>query len=147
MFDRGYENVIAIGNDCPELNLRDITNAAALLERNSPVLGPARDGGVYLLGLTKVWFDPVAFQNISWNTAKVTVELAHLFPHHQILEQKTDIDRVSDLQWMAKNRILSKFVKWLISIITPDDSIQKKIIILFEKQFLLQHSLLPPPSC
>ncbi len=146
LFDRGYENIIAVGNDCPELSIRDITDAASILARKLPVLGPARDGGVYLLGLTKIQFNPVAFENISWNTAKVELELAHLFPDRQILEKKTDIDSVSDIQWITKNSLLLKFIKWLISVVRQVDSIQNQIVVLFEKQFVLRHGLLPPPS-
>ena len=51
LFHKGYQKVIAIGNDCPTLTVKDIYQAATSLESNKPVLGPSKDGGVYLRGL------------------------------------------------------------------------------------------------
>ncbi|MCI4650254.1 DUF2064 domain-containing protein [Phaeodactylibacter sp.] len=71
VFDLGYERVIAIGNDCPELNTGVLLQAAGTLEDHGLVLGPTQDGGAYLIGLQRSAFDPTAFANLPWQTDTV----------------------------------------------------------------------------
>lgn len=60
LFDQGFTRIIIIGSDCLQLNTDTLERAVALLESNSAVIGPASDGGYYLLGLTK--FYPEGFR-------------------------------------------------------------------------------------
>ena len=53
LFLLGYDQVIGISNDCPELNANDLRLAEEGLTENDFVFGPAKDGGLYLLGLKK----------------------------------------------------------------------------------------------
>lgn len=54
VYAQGFERVIAIGSDCAHLTPTMLSNAAQQLSKRSMVLGPARDGGVYLMGLTQI---------------------------------------------------------------------------------------------
>lgn len=72
IFELGYANVIAIGNDCPTLSPQDLQTAALQLTTNHAVLGPAADGGLYLIGLNKTAFDAASFANIAWETDAVS---------------------------------------------------------------------------
>lgn len=75
-FERGFIKVIAIGNDCVQLKPADIIEAAAQLQNKQAVFGPARDGGVYLLGLDQnVFAQQTGFTQINWQTATVLSEL------------------------------------------------------------------------
>ena len=75
-FNRGFAKVIAIGNDCVQLRSEDIRQAAYQLQTNQAVLGPAHDGGVYLLGLDQALFrQKPGFTEINWQTATVLSEL------------------------------------------------------------------------
>lgn len=68
VFDKGYSNVIAIGNDTPSLKTRTLRLAARRMEseEHNVVLGPAADGGTYLIGLSRAAFDPELFRGIPW---------------------------------------------------------------------------------
>jgi rSAM/selenodomain-associated transferase 1 len=50
-FETGVERVVIIGTDCPSLGAEDVEEAVDLLEENTLVLGPATDGGYYLIGI------------------------------------------------------------------------------------------------
>ncbi len=146
LFDLGYENIVAIGNDCPELNVGDITSAANSLKRNFPVIGPSNDGGVYLLAISKSHFNSLKFKNISWNSSKVAGELKRLFPRVKSLPEKSDIDNASNFYDFIKHHRGLKIFKWLKSIVSPVlDFIDLRIFIP-ERLFVLRSCQLPPPS-
>lgn len=68
VFDEGFENVIAVGNDCIQLT-SDILNVTAdLLQENPLVAGPTTDGGTYLLAINRKAFHKNVFSNLAWET-------------------------------------------------------------------------------
>jgi rSAM/selenodomain-associated transferase 1 len=94
-FREGYQRICIIGTDCWELQTAHLQQAFAELERTPSVLGPAHDGGYYLLGLSR--FHATFFQSKSWSTAAVADatrhdarqlgwEMAELPPLHDIDE-------------------------------------------------------------
>ena len=97
IFDKGFEKVIALGNDCLSVSKNDILNAAELLETTPSVLGPSTDGGVYLLGIQKKSFLKEAFLNIDWQTEYVFQQISSLNKNIKILSTKSDIDTPKDL--------------------------------------------------
>lgn len=68
-FAEGAERVVLIGTDCPGVDRRLITEAFTALAAFDVVLGPALDGGYYLLGLRNP--QPSLFRDIPWDTAAV----------------------------------------------------------------------------
>lgn len=103
-FQAGKGAVVAIGADCPELNKHHFEQAFRYLETHDVVLGPAVDGGYYLIGLRQ----PHAglFENIAWGTDVVfeqTVAIAaQLNLSVATLEQLRDVDRPEDLEVLQK---------------------------------------------
>jgi len=96
----GIDYVVIIGTDCPDLNAQLMMQAFHQLHlAHDLVLGPAIDGGYYLIGLRR--FIPELFSGISWGTAKVfqqTVEIAkNLNLSVAYLPQLADVDRPEDL--------------------------------------------------
>lgn len=92
-----YKNCIIIGSDLFDLKKSHIENAFTALECNDFVVGPALDGGYYLLGLKKM--EQAVFQNKNWGTETVLKDtLASLLQYkvHQ-LEVLNDIDTIEDL--------------------------------------------------
>jgi rSAM/selenodomain-associated transferase 1 len=101
-----YQFVVAIGTDCPDLAPAVLDDALARLDRADVVLGPAADGGYYLLGLKRP--APDLFRHIPWSsahtlqatllaaaTAGLTVDL---------LPQLADVDTESDWRaWVARD--------------------------------------------
>ena len=104
MFARGYKRVLIVGTDVPSLPLQHYQQALALLETNDLVVGPALDGGYYLIGLNKPV--PALFENIPWSTDRVlalTREKADsLKLSHALLPAWRDIDTIDDVQAMIE---------------------------------------------
>ncbi|MEX2216058.1 MAG: TIGR04283 family arsenosugar biosynthesis glycosyltransferase [Phycisphaeraceae bacterium] len=71
-FTRGDKAVVVIGTDCPFLQRRDLSEAFDHLRRHDMVIGPAADGGYYLLGLRRLV--PRVFENIDWGGADVLAQ-------------------------------------------------------------------------
>jgi rSAM/selenodomain-associated transferase 2/rSAM/selenodomain-associated transferase 1 len=98
-FQEGAEKVVIVGTDCPELT-EDLTQEAfAGLDQGEVALGPAKDGGYYLIGLRR----PVEelFRGIPWGTAGVlarTLEAAQRLDLRVfLLMPLDDVDRPEDL--------------------------------------------------
>lgn len=98
-FQSGAEKVIIIGTDCPGVNTQILATAFDKLHDFDVVLGPAIDGGYYLIGLRQTI--PELFVNIEWGTAQVfqkTVDIAQKLNLSQVnLPPLADIDRPEDL--------------------------------------------------
>lgn len=109
-FDCGFQKIIVIGNDCPELQPTDINRVARLLQTKAAVFGPARDGGVYLLGLDKsIFTQKVGFTQINWQTESVLTELqrwAQGYDIHTLDKIYADLDSAKDLQAAFFSKIL-----------------------------------------
>ena len=93
------KKVVIIGTDCPGLNFQILTQAFEVTHKVDLVIGPAIDGGYYLIGLRR--FIPELFINIDWGSSQVlhqTVEIANqLNLSYHYLPQLTDVDRPEDL--------------------------------------------------
>jgi hypothetical protein len=102
LFAQHYAGVLIIGSDLPTLPLNHLERAAsALMAHNDPVvLGPAADGGYYLIGLRRP--HPELFDRIPWSTAAVlttTVDGAKgLGLMVSIVPEWYDVDSIDDLQ-------------------------------------------------
>ena len=106
VFSEGYNKVIIIGSDCLQLTTAILNEAFAGLEQKDTVIGPARDGGYYLLGMKKML--PFLFENKAWSTATVYGNtLQDMQSHHlstSLLPLLTDVDTEAD--WVeSKNSI------------------------------------------
>ncbi len=123
VFNLGYDNVIAIGNDTPELKTFQILNASEKLKDNKTVLGPSADGGFYLLGINKCNFKANVFNNFSWCTSKITSEITEWLVANSLstfkLKTLRDVDSIDDLRFMLNlfrkisNRIRLEIVEIL----------------------------------
>jgi glycosyltransferase A (GT-A) superfamily protein (DUF2064 family) len=95
---RRHSRVLAVGTDTPELTPDGVREAFERLESSDLVLGPARDGGYYLIGLRAP--APLLFRNIPWSTPRVldrTLELARqLNLGVSLLPTLSDVDTLSD---------------------------------------------------
>jgi glycosyltransferase A (GT-A) superfamily protein (DUF2064 family) len=100
MFARGYGRVLIVGTDVPSLPLEHYQQALALLETNDLVLGPALDGGYYLIGLSRT--APNLFTGIPWSTDQVLrltqEKAATLGLKTALTSDWRDVDTIDDLQ-------------------------------------------------
>ena len=105
LFARGYNQVVIIGSDCPGLTSSHINAAFESLERDDVAIGPAKDGGYYLLGLKKL-YAPI-FRDKKWSTSSVfedtmaSIKVLRLSCH--VLGMLTDVDEEEDLPQSWRN--------------------------------------------
>lgn len=109
-FSNAYEKVVLIGSDIIGLNSEIIDQAFSALDNSDLVLGPAKDGGYYLIGLKKL--HQGLFNDIDWSTEKVfsqTIQNAkQLKLSTAMLEELSDLDRYEDFQFLT-NEERTKF--------------------------------------
>ncbi|MFH4966396.1 DUF2064 domain-containing protein [Gaetbulibacter sp. M235] len=79
VFDKGFQKVIVVGNDCLALNTNHLNNAIEQLQHNHCVLGADFNGGAYLIGLTQSTFRSKEFQQAAWQTVTLFSSLQKLF--------------------------------------------------------------------
>lgn len=98
-FTLGYKKVIIIGSDCYELTAEQINLAFSGLQEHDVVIGPAKDGGYYLLGMN--FMISKLFKNKSWSTNHVfrdtVADLKSLKIKYYELPELNDIDHLDDL--------------------------------------------------
>jgi rSAM/selenodomain-associated transferase 1 len=99
------DRAVVLGADCPDLDAARIGQAFDILAARDLVLGPARDGGYYLIGLRHP--APGLFRNVTWSTPRVlaqTLERAgELGLRVAQLAPLDDLDSPADLvRWLAK---------------------------------------------
>lgn len=100
-FDDGFTNIVLIGSDMYDISQADIEHAFSCLKNNNFVIGPAEDGGYYLIGMNKL--HPTVFTNITWGTHTVLDKtLEHLKNESfTLVSLKNDIDTYEDLKDIA----------------------------------------------
>lgn len=84
VFDLGFEKIIAIGNDCPELTAAHLKLAQSELQTNDFVFGPDFKGGAYLLGISKKHFDPTDFKNFNWQSSQLFQTITSYYQHNRL---------------------------------------------------------------
>jgi rSAM/selenodomain-associated transferase 1 len=99
LFEKGYERIVIIGSDCYDLSQEIIEEAFEKLKKKDVVIGPAKDGGYYLLGLKKLI--PQLFTDVAWSTDEVfsatTKALDFLSIGYDTTAVLSDIDVYDDL--------------------------------------------------
>ena len=94
--------IVTIGVDDPSIDRDLIEHAFGTLDGCEWVLGPATDGGYYLIGCRAASFDPMVFQNIEWGTASVFADTMRTIRRGgasiAVLPEHRDIDLVEDLR-------------------------------------------------
>jgi rSAM/selenodomain-associated transferase 1 len=98
-FNEGYENIILIGSDLPNISKEIIDTGFQALQNNEIVFGPADDGGYYLIGMSKM--NTTVFENKPWSQSELlTITLEQLNEQQKtigLIETLNDIDTFEDL--------------------------------------------------
>lgn len=107
-FDNNYEKVLIVGSDLFDLEEKHVNEAFEKLDSNDVVIGPAEDGGYYLLGMKVM--HPAVFQNKEWGTSTVRQDtlndLQNVSVH--LLETLNDVDVFDDIK---DNSAFDQFLK------------------------------------
>lgn len=99
-FKQEYKKIVIIGSDCPKLTTSHIYDSFQKLEEKPVVIGPAEDGGYYLLGMN--FLCESIFEDKPWSTSELLDHTIHTMLEKQIayslLEVLDDIDTLQDLK-------------------------------------------------
>lgn len=103
----GYPKAILIGSDCPGLDAEVLEQAIHYLSSSDLVLGPAKDGGYYLIGMGQMY--GTLFENMPWSTSEVfsktLAEAKHLDLEIALLRELADVDVYEDLDEDLKKKL------------------------------------------
>ena len=151
LFSKGYEQVIAVGNDCLTLTADDLRRATEALSNSADVvLGEATDGGAYLIGYRRAAFEADAFKDVNWQTPSVFLDLTSLAQAQNFtlvcLAEKADIDTAQAL-FVALNSLSVRLKKAIIRILFAFQIVVLRIINPFLSAFNPTNRLLRGPPC
>jgi rSAM/selenodomain-associated transferase 1 len=106
-FEKRYKSICVIGTDCLELTTDVIEEAFEKLTSHDAVIGPAEDGGYYLLGTNQ--FIPILFSNKVWSSSTVASDtirdLRKLNLSYALLPTLKDVDEEKDLPEALKRKL------------------------------------------
>lgn len=145
VFAQGYENVVSIGNDCPNLTTEILKSAIDQVQRQKVVLGPSQDGGIYLLGIQKKAFNPHAFAALPWLQETLFTAILDITEAEEVFLLPTlcDLDCQKDVLQFALSNVqtaLSDFIFNHLSHkpIIRDSFSQGLIFSFFNRELLLR---------
>lgn len=115
VFGQGTLRAVLIGSDFPDLPAEIINQAFSSLQANDAVIGPAKDGGYYLIGFRHEAFLSRVFEGVSWSTAEVFEQTMSIIAQqglniHQLPIWR-DIDRPEDISDLMKHNIDGPFMQ------------------------------------
>lgn len=134
VFEKGFDNIITIGNDTPQLQTQHLKNAAQQLALGNTVVGPSIDGGIYLLGLRKIDFDVATFKSFPWQHNSLVGCISNWLQGEATEVVKLpvfhDLDDEKDLKSILSHArsLSSLLIKLIISILTVQNATYQKII-------------------
>jgi rSAM/selenodomain-associated transferase 1 len=99
-FEEGFRRAVIIGSDIPDLPEDFLRQAFWEMDTHDVVLGPANDGGYYLVGFTRKGFLPEAFENVAWSSDSVFEQTVSILKQNRrrvcLLPQWYDVDTLAD---------------------------------------------------
>lgn len=98
LFKMNYQKVVIVGSDIYELTSQDIEDSLSALETDDFVIGPAKDGGYYLLGMKQL--NSNIFKNKNWGTSTVFKDTMEDLKNEKVylLAVKNDVDVYEDIE-------------------------------------------------
>ena len=114
-FSDGFTSVVLIGSDIPDLPPEIFAEAFAALDNSGAVIGPAADGGYYLIGFRKETFVPEVFGGIAWSTGTVFAETVARLERARVgvhrLPLWRDVDTPEDLRDLVRRHRDTPFAR------------------------------------
>lgn len=147
-FNYGYDELIIIGNDSPDLSANHIIESFNNISKNV-VIGPSSDGGIYLLGLSKNMYErPIKAR---WNTSHVLKDVSSNFSKMNIFQLETlkDIDSESDLyEWLLSKSVVSGVFNEFLknAFLELKKQVSRISLLSTEQNIYRQHTQKAPPS-
>ncbi len=109
-FEEGFSKLMLIGSDCPEISISILNEAIKALDQHDLVIGPAKDGGYYLIAMKNV--HKQLFTDMEWSHAQVLEQTilradSNLLKYY-LLPTLSDVDNVADLKLLSDESEASK---------------------------------------
>lgn len=147
VFHKGYENVIIVGNDAPNLSSDHLLQARALIEQGKNVIAPDSHGGVFLIGISKSSFDEKRFKSIHWGTKTVFDELKFVFAPEVLNVRIIDLNSLSDIKRLLEfeNSLPLNFKRLLKNLFFGSHRSLNVLISIFQDFYLQTLALRGPP--
>lgn len=150
VYAKGFEKVIAIGSDTPELSVNHIREAEQRLQSQQVVLGPSTDGGLYLIGMTKDVYEREAFVELSWLSEQVyeefIIEAKSKGVSLSALEILQDVDDAADLLSVVCSLSVSDSFSQIIYHLLTKTPVGESPYIFSELYYGLDLGLRAPPQ-
>ena len=145
--ERGYEEIVAVPGDVPELTARDLAAAFRALSDTDTVLGPSSDGGVWLIGLRAgaVSFSGL-FENVPWRTPRVLGALLGNAPKAVLLGELLDVDRRADARRLRDALCAAKRDAILLAVLETFLGRRPEVFAQGSRRRVPPHFDVPPPS-
>ncbi|MEM9721420.1 MAG: TIGR04282 family arsenosugar biosynthesis glycosyltransferase, partial [Bacteroidota bacterium] len=109
-FQQEHKHIVIIGSDCAQLTTEILQEAFDRLKEQDAVIGPARDGGYYLLGMNALV--PGVFSGKEWSTDTVFSATLRDFEHenltYSLLPTLSDVDTIEDISGTFLEAFLEK---------------------------------------
>ena len=98
IYQKGYEKVIVIGNDCPNITTAQLTEVNRKLVSEDVILGPTSHGGTYLIGICKDAYSRDLFIKLAWETPQLQESFKKAYSSINWLVFLQDINHGDDLE-------------------------------------------------
>jgi glycosyltransferase A (GT-A) superfamily protein (DUF2064 family) len=151
VFQAGFEQVLVIGTDTPDISRDLLQKAAQQISQTQATLGASKDGGAYLIGFHQAQFDKTNFSNLEWESDTAFDALVDYFATQgtAIYSTKTlqDIDSFYDLMQFLKRSTPSLFVRTLQQLVDSSTASTKPSTYFFQmnKGYNIYNYNRPPP--
>ncbi len=147
IFDSGFEKVLVVGNDCPQLSLAKLKDAVIQLMDNNVVVGPDQRGGTYLIGIDKSVFNTYTFSNLPWQKPHLCAAIESLYVTKRLCRLLDMNDVKSAKQLFVTLTFASSIKKILEQILGQVSLARTSYGILFYKRFVeFNFPLRAPPD-
>ncbi|MEO5721117.1 MAG: DUF2064 domain-containing protein [Chthoniobacterales bacterium] len=141
----GYQEIVAVGRDCPELSTSDIANAFDHLGQHSLVLGPDHRGGCYLIAFRAA--ARTLLRGIRWKRNTDCAQLRARAGEARVfmLAVKHDIDSWADVRLAARaSTRLAALATFLLRTVAEISS-ELALFVHASTRFIRLHGQMPPP--
>lgn len=142
----GYEEIVAIGRDCPGLRASDIERAFAELASHKLVLGPDHRGGCYLIAFRST--DRQLLRGVRWKRNTDCVQLRERCGDKQVflLPVKQDVDSWADVRILARgDERLARLAAFLLELICAVPTRLSYFVSVASQQMRVRQQM-PPPA-
>ncbi|MBI9112289.1 TIGR04282 family arsenosugar biosynthesis glycosyltransferase [Maridesulfovibrio ferrireducens] len=107
-FALDYTRCVLTGSDLPDLSPQTIEEGLSSLKKHAVCIGPAKDGGYYLIGFQNKKLTDIPFTAINWSTPRVFKQTIQKFKSNNldpyILPEQADVDTLQDLEDLVQSK-------------------------------------------